>query len=141
MIKQFVRDYFIIYAGCMMGTLVFCTFFYPAVEFGLEYFRWMMLFALLGDLPVFIFYSRRELTEKQIFLRYALHMIVLEVVLLTTAYFLGCYENFGQGCFFAMIILGVYVIVRLINYHSDSKIAKSVNQRLKEIQEEENRGY
>lgn len=133
LLKMFYQEYLAIYAGSMIGTFIFCSFFFPDAKFELNYFAWMMLFALLGDLPIFVFYSKKPLTRKQDMFRIGLHLCLLEIVLLTTAYFLGCYETIYQCFWFFLLILAIYMIIRLGHYGQNTKTAKKMNERLEEM--------
>ncbi|NLL77963.1 MAG: DUF3021 domain-containing protein [Clostridiales bacterium] len=132
LIKKMLMQYIIIYAGSMFGTLVFCSIFYPSDLFGLDYFVWMLLFSLLGDLPLLVFYSAKELTEKQWITRQIIHFLLLEAVLLSAAYKTGMFEGVIEGTAFVFVILAVYVLVRLITFRNDIRLAQKMNFRLQE---------
>lgn len=140
LIKKMLVQYIIIYAGSMFGTLVFCSIFYPDEMFGLDYLVWMLLFSLLGDLPLLVFYSKRELTEKQWIIRQGIHILLLELVLLCAAFQMGLYEGVIQGAAFALVIIGIYVLVRFITFRGDSKLAHELNVRLQERKNKETNG-
>lgn len=133
LLKRIVNSYFVIYGCSMMGTLLFCLIFDPESVFDVRYLEWMLLFSALGDLPALVFYSRKELTEKQWRVRLVIHFILLEAVLLVTAKYLKLYETFVQGAVFAGIILLVYVLVRAVCFAGDFRTAKDINDKLKEI--------
>ena len=136
MIKKMITSYFTIYGCTMMGTLFYCLIFNPTDSFGLDYFCWMLVFALAGDLPSLLFYSRKELNEDQWNVRFVIHFVVLESVLLTFAKYLGMYQTVLEGIFFAVIILVVYIVVRAVCFAGDKMIADEINERLKQISEE-----
>ena len=135
-LKMMMRNYLLIYAGSMISTWVFCIIFEPDACFDLNYFAWMMIFAACGDLPVLVFYSRKKLTEKQWKIRFAIHLILLEIVLLTFAYFAKMYQTFRQGFLFAILIFAVYLIIRLFEYRSDKKDAEKMNMKIQENRKE-----
>ena len=136
-IKDMINNYFIIFTGCMAGTWIFCMLFYPDATFNLKYFQWMALFALVGDLPNMVFYSKHELSEKQQLARIIIHLILIETMLMVFAKYLGIYETLTQALVMVLIIIGVYVVVRVIDYIGNSKTAKELNERLAEIQKAE----
>ena len=77
-----------------------------------------------------LFYSPKELTEKQWRVRKVLHFITLEIVLLFTAKCLDFYQTLLQGAFFFILILLVYIIVCLSVYYSDKRLANTLNEEI-----------
>ncbi len=133
LLKRIFNSYFVIYGCSMMGTLLFCLIFNPESVFGVRYFEQMLLFSALGELPALIFYSKKELTEKQWRVREIIHFILLETVLLIMAKYMELYRTFFQGIVFAGIILLVYILVRAVCFAGDFQTAKHINDKLKEI--------
>lgn len=132
LIYLLINQYFIIYTGSMVATYCFCIIFYPGNELPVSYLAEMLLFTLCGTLPGFVFYSPRELTETQWRVRMWIHIGLLEGVLLTAGKILGLYEGIKEGFWFAVAILGVYILVRSITYLLDQRTAKELNEKLKE---------
>ena len=135
--KCLIQDYFVIVTGTLMGTLVYCLIFERSTTFSLFYLGWVLVFSLLADLPLCIFYSKKELTEHQWMIRFVLHFIVLEGLLLTLAYFANMYHNLIGGAVFALIVAGVYVLVRFSGHQINVRIALKMNENLKRMQETE----
>ena len=135
--KCLVQDYFVIVTGTLIGTLVYCLIFERSTTFSLFYLGWVLIFSLLADLPLCIFYSRKELTEHQWMIRFILHFITLEGLLLTLAYFANMYHNLIGGVVFALIVAGVYVMVRYIGHQINIQVALKMNEHLKRMQENE----
>lgn len=136
LVKKMITSYFIIYGCTMMGTLFYCLIFCPNDSFELNYFGWMLMFALAGDLPSLLFYSRKELNERQWNVRFIIHFFVLESVLLIFAKYLSLYETVLEGVVFAVIILVIYIVVRAVCFASDMMVADEINERLKQISRE-----
>ena len=133
LIKRLLMSYPVIYGGAMMATWLCCIIYSPEIRFGLDYFAWMFLVALLGDLPLLWFYSRKELTNKQWRVRLLLHFITLETILLLVGYYMTWYETFTEGLVFTFSILCVYVIVRTISFTGDLLEARKLNEQLKKL--------
>ena len=132
LIKRLVISYPIIYGCSMMVTFVFCMIFYPDSVFGVDYFGKMFLFALAGDLPSLVFYSKRELSHKEWMVRIIIHLLLLEGVLLVIGRFMGLHDNMVEGIVFFFIVLAVYVVVRLLVFSDDERQAKEINKALEE---------
>lgn len=132
LIKKLVISYPIIYGCSMMATFVFCLVFYPDSDFGLYYFGEMFLFALAADLPSLVFYSKRELSHKELMVRIIIHLLLLEGVLLVIGRLMGLHENITEGIVFFFIVLAVYVVVWLLVFSDDARQAKEINKALEE---------
>ena len=132
-LKNMVSNYFVIFTGTMLGTLVFCLVFEPNDQFSLAYLGWMFFFSLIGDLPLLVFWTNKNLSNRQWAVRMICHALLLETVLLILGYKLEMYDTFVEGCFFALIVAGVYVLVRFLGFRSDIKLARELNERVKEI--------
>lgn len=135
LIKRLIVSYPIIYGCSIMAAYVFCLFFDPDTVFGLEYLEGFFLFALAGDLPSLVFYSRRELSNREWRIRVILHLLLLEGVLLSFGRVMGLYKTMSEGIFFFFIVLLVYVVVRLLAFSGDISSAKEINEALAEIKE------
>ncbi len=133
LLKRLLISYPIIYGGGMMATWLCCMIYSPDSVFSLEYFGWMFVIALLGDLPCLIFYSRKELTAKQWTNRWLIHLALLEGILLIVGYYLELYEGIMQGVVFGISVLLVYVIVRVLCFTGDFFEANQINEQLKKI--------
>lgn len=132
LIKKLVISYPIIYGCSMMATFVFCLVFYPDSDFGLYYFGEMFLFALAADLPSLVFYSKRELSHKELMVRIIIHLLLLEGVLLVIGRLMGLHDNITEGIFFFFIVLAVYVVVWLLVFSDAARQAKEINKALEE---------
>lgn len=132
LIKKLVISYPIIYGCSMMATFVFCMIFYPDSDFRLDYFGKMFLFALVADLPSLVFYSKRELSHKELMVRIIIHLLLLEGVLLVIGRLMGLHDNMAEGIFFFFIVLAVYVVVLLLVFSDDARQAKEINKALEE---------
>ena len=134
-LRKMISGYPIIYGGTMMGTW-FCILVYaPSEKFGVDYFSWMFLVALLGDLPILIFYSKKKLTEKQWKIRTVLHALVLAVVMLVVGYAFDFYDNLKEGIIFMVTVIGVYLMVSMIGFAGGILEAKRINEQLKKMKE------
>ncbi|MGN0249497.1 MAG: DUF3021 family protein [Lachnospiraceae bacterium] len=131
-IGKIILGYPIIYGGSMMATYLFCMIFDRNATFSLDYFGYMFLFALVGDLPSLVFCSKRELSKKEWNIRLLLHFILLETVLLVFAGILGMYHTLTEGIFFFVLVMAVYVMVRGLTFAGDILEVKKINAKLRE---------
>lgn len=131
-IKNLVLDFPVIYGLSMIATLIWSACSSPEARYGLNFFWEMLLFSLGADLPIFVFYSRKELSSKQFILRLAIHAALLEAILLPAGYFIGLWGGVGGFFAFFMTILAVDAAVIGLTYLSDKKTIKEVNDAIKE---------
>lgn len=132
-LKKMLLGYPLIYGGAMMGTW-FCILIYaPNETFGVDYFGWMFLVALVADLPMLIFYSQKRLSNRQWNIRKILHAIILTLVMLGVGYMLEFYETFQEGLIFMVSVVGVYLMVSAFSFAGDFIEAKRINEQLKKL--------
>lgn len=134
LIKTMVRSYFIIATGIIASMFVFCLVFYPNASFTVYDIGGILLLALLTDLPYLLFYSGTELSKKQVYLRKAVHLPVLLVIVICFAAQWNWLhmEHAGEVALLVVLIIAVYIIVFAMSMHYDKKTASQLNHRLKE---------
>ena len=135
--KGLIHDFFIIVTGTVFGTLFHCWLLAPDVTFSVDYFFWMILFSLAGDVPLLLFYSKKELSEKQWMIRKILHFLVLELLLLGIGNMLEMYEDVLSGVMFALTVAAVYLLVCAIGHQSNRQLAVKLNRRLEKLREDD----
>ncbi len=135
-IKKLIRDYFIIFAIIVIFLTILRQIFLPDMYLELKDIFICMIGALLGDLPSLIFYSAKEMSEKEMRIRIIIHFVVLEAVLLT----FGCVIRLVNGILptiiFAFQIAVIYVFVRFLSWLDDRKAANRINEKLKAMKDE-----
>lgn len=127
LIRQLIKDYFVIFGILIIGS-VFLT---PAETINRDYVLLTMTFAAIGDLPSIVLWSRSELSEDNRQWRDILHFVLLEAVILIYAGIIGLVSSFLEYTVFAVEILVIYLLVRIIAYGGDLATAKKINKRLK----------
>lgn len=131
LIKQLIRDYFIIFGILTIGT-VFLT---PTDTINRDYILLVMAFAAVGDLPSIVLWSKSELTEKNKKFRMIVHFMLLELVILIFGGITGIVKGVDGYIIFAIEIAIIYIVVRLINWRGDLSTAKKINDRLKNLKD------
>jgi hypothetical protein len=94
------------------------------------------LFALAGDLPSLVYYSKKEFSTKSKYLRMIIHIVLLEAVILTFGNIMGQVSGVEQTALFGIEVFGIYVLVGLFTWLIDRKIAYDINQQLSSIRSE-----
>ncbi len=134
LLKVMLRSFCMIATGVVVSMYVFCLIFYPNVSFELDDIGRILLMAIAGDLPYLLFYSRKELSKKQMHLRQLVHLFVLLALLL---YFARLWDwitltSAKEVVVFLSLVLGVYAVVCLATAYRDKKLADKLNRSLKE---------
>jgi hypothetical protein len=127
-------EYFIITTFVTAAIAVMGLSLDPAARFGYEAFFSPLIFGLVGILPSFVTYSRKELSLRQTLIRKALHVIVLEAMLLAFGSWAGVLHGAVDASFFGLAVFIVYLMVNLINYLTGKKDAGEINKTLKSLQ-------
>lgn len=140
LLHKLIQQYFVIYTCSMMGVLVYSRLFYPGIAFSTGELMGFMAQALLADLPLLVFYSRRELTQRQWLARYVLHFVLLEAVLVGIGTFNGWFQSARHVVGLLGIVAAVYVMVRFWCYVLDLKTASEINERLQERRRSDQKG-
>ena len=134
LLKTMFRSFFIIVTGIIASMYVFCLIFYPDASFSLHDIGGILVMAFVSDLPYLIFYSGKELSKKQMYIRKSIHLPVLLSVVL---YFACLWDwisinHTKEVLTFVLLFLFVYIMVFITCKYQDQKLADKLNRRLRE---------
>jgi hypothetical protein len=132
-IKKVINDYFLIFASVMILLTILNGS--PDYSFKIKDIYKIMICALVGDLPSFILYSSKELSEKKMKKRIIIHFIVLEAVVLFFVNALGWITGIIETSVLAFEIAFICLLIRFLGWRADKKVAISINEKLKELKE------
>ena len=135
LLKTFCYHYFLIYGMTVIVTFFWCLA-VGDTAITLDYFWKIMIFALVADLPVFVFWARNELTARQMLIRIIIHGILLEILLPTAGWLIGMWRGVGGFFVFFFVVLVVDASVFGITYLKTSVEAGSINSALKKRRSE-----
>lgn len=136
-VKKMVVNYFIIFAIIVISITLLRQVFVPDTYLKLQDIYIYMLCALIGDLPSLIFYSPKELTEKEMRLRIVIHFVVLEAAILIMANAMGLASGIINTAFLAVQVAFIYVVVRFIAWLDDRREANNINEKLRAMKSQE----
>lgn len=128
-LKTFCFHYALIYGLTMIATFFWCLA-AGDTSVELDFFWKAMIFSLLADAPVFVFYSRKELTSRQTLIRIIAHGALLEIVLPAVGWFIGMWRGVGGYFVFFITVLIVDASIFVITYLKTSVEAGSINSAL-----------
>lgn len=132
LLKMFLLHLFVIYGLSMTVSLIWCACDSPDKTFGIDFLWKMLLFSLGADLPLFVFYSKKELSPKQFLVRIIIHATLLEPILLTSGYFIGLWSGVGGFFVFFFVVIAVDVVVTALTYINTKASADQINAAIKE---------
>lgn len=145
-LKTFSYHYFLIYGMTVIATFFWCLA-SGDTSIPLSYFWKIMIFSLVADAPVFVFWSKKELTSKQTLVRIVIHAALLEILLPTAGWFIGMWRGVGGFFVFFVTVLVVDASIFGITYLKTSVEAGNINSALskrkleKKKREEEDDGF
>jgi hypothetical protein len=134
-IKKNLMNFFIIVTFISVAMGILGISLKPGTTFGYEAFFSPVIYGAVAMLPSFVFYSRRELSFKQMLLRRILHFVILEATLLIFSFLLGLLDDTETAAYFAASVFIVYLLTNIIRWIIDSKTAGEINKGLKRIKQ------
>jgi len=131
--KKLLHSFFVIVTGILASILFFCLIFYPDFSFSLKDIGRIFLMALASDLPLVIFYSRNEISKRQMVIRYVILLFVLLSILTYFAHLWDWVEldKPKEVLVFVALVMGVYAIVMATMAYQDKKLSDKLNNGLK----------
>lgn len=108
---------------------------YPTEQISYDAFLVPPLFGLLSVLFGIVTWSKEEQTIKQVLIRRAIHLALIEAMVFGVNYFAGNRFPLAEAVILAIGIAVVFVAVYVITWLSDRKSARDFNDKLKKYQE------
>lgn len=106
----------------------------PAARFGYEAYFSPLIFGFVGLVPSVVTYSRRELSLREALVRKALHVVVLEALLIAFGFVVGVLHGVTDASFFGLAVFVVNLAVNWISWQIDKKDAREINKTLRSLQ-------
>lgn len=138
-LKSMLQVFVNVTAGNTIGAAIYLTVFDRDYQFTYG-FLWQFIgiaaVCALGDL---IFYSRTELSKKQIKFRFVLHYIYTNIIVVGGAFICGWVEpgEIINIIFLFGLVSVIYVYITTIMFKNDKKTAEDLNKKLKSIHQNE----
>ena len=134
--KEIVKEFFVISTLVNVAIFVLGSIFDKDARFGYDAFLAPLIYAAFSLLPAGITYSGRELSVKEVLIRKAIQLVLIEVIL-----FLFCFgiDSLSQSEPLLLFGLGVsiaviYVLVHLLDWLVASREAEKLTRDLKAFQ-------
>lgn len=133
LLKSMFHAYFVITTGAVLSMYISCLLFNPYGSFSTADIGGILLVALVSDLSFFIFYSNKDISKKEMVLRFSIHIPAIVGMLL---YFAQLFKWVNlkspqQVVVFILLVLGVYTCTLMISFYQDKKTADKLNDYLR----------
>ncbi len=136
-IKLVVTHFFIITVSVMFVISVSNSV--AGVKYYSSDFPWQIIITgIITALPTFLFYSNKEPTKKQYIVRFIIHFILIETIVMIEGWILNWYSTFLNGLIIFGMVVFVYAVVLAYTYFVSSNTAKSINKALEKFNADEN---
>ena len=132
-----VRTFFAVVTLINVVMLVMGLSIAPKEQFGYEAFLAPLLYGAVGTLPNVVMYSKKELKLKELLVRKAIQVVLIEVLVLFVAFY-GADEFWQQPHIIAGVaisILLIYILVSVIDWLQNYFTAKHMTEDLMKFQE------
>lgn len=133
--RKFITNHLIIFALIVTCISVARQIYYPNIPIKLTDIYVYMICSFMVNLLSLIFYSKKEISEKEMWIRRITHFISLEIVLLVFAYSIGFVESIKDIFLLEIQIAVVYVIDHYLVWMYDRKTADKINDKLNDFKE------
>jgi hypothetical protein len=136
-LKLMLVEFFIILSGTTICATVFCTVFNPGVQLGIDFLWELIALAFFTTLPQVLFYSKKELTGRQMKIRQTIHLILVVGLLIFLAYAWGWIEmnSFVEPLAFIVLVLLSYAGIAWFIYQREKKLANALNEKLQKFKD------
>ena len=133
-IKNMIYSFFIIVTSILASMCIFTLIFNPEALFTLTDLLGIFITALITTSTTFIFYSKKELTKKQMRIRTIIHIVVLLAICLFLSQIFGWanFKNHIETFLFVLSVFGTYVLIYIFSEYRDRKLSDKLNESIKE---------
>jgi hypothetical protein len=134
-IKKTVLTFGLILAGTTISTTLFITLFVPGWEFTIFLLWQIIIVSGVCSLGNLIYYSRGELSKRQMRIRIVLHYLYINAIVLGGA-FLWQWIKPGsavQLLVMLLLIAMVYAVITAWSFKMEEKTARDFNEQLRRL--------
>lgn len=127
-----LRTYFIVVTLITVSTLVLGLYLDPDARFGYEAFASPLIYGACGILPNVVMYTKRELTMKELLVRKAVQLVLIEGFVLFAAFWGTNIYAEQKGAVIGMSgsIFVIYVLVHVIDWLQNCMSARRITEEL-----------
>ncbi len=135
-LSEFIMSFCICTTGITLLEGLLGMLLYPNELLPYKAFFSPPLFALFSEVLGLVTVSKNELTIKQVLIRRAIHLILIEIMVFGLNYAEGYVYPLKEAIVLAVGIAAVFVAVYVVLWLLDRRSAKQFNEQLKRYQQE-----
>ena len=140
-ILLWTRRYVTIYGVIMITSLIMCLLFNPGAEVSVvPFFGRILVFSGISVLSMGVYHAREELTPRAWWGRTALHLLLLEAVLLPLAHAWGFWHSGPDLLIYAAFILLAKALWHLTEYGVSARTAAEIKEQIRKKRLESRNG-
>lgn len=138
-LKKIVDTFFYVLAGSIICTAIYMTIFLPKLYFTVEVIWQVIVMSAITSCGTMIFYSRHEISKKQMKRRVILHYAYINFVVSGLALLWQWVDAGRISQILTMILLtaGTYFSVTTVMINKEKKTADNINRKLRKVYPEE----
>ena len=127
---------FFIAVTCICATMATLgLLFFPNTRFGYEALLSPLLYGMATLLPGLVNYSKHELSVKEAAMRKLIQLVLIEIIVLSIVYSSGTLTGTLLTTTLVLSIFLIYLTVHLVLWLNDKKTAKTINEALLNLQQ------
>ena len=136
-LKMMLTEFVIILSGTTICAAIYCTVFNPDANLGVELLWEIIALAVFTSLPQLLFYSKRELSAKQMRIRQSIHVVLVVGLIILCAYTWGWvgFDSFIEPLAFVVLVLVTYTAITVYMYYREKKLVNMLNEKLREFRD------
>jgi len=138
-VKVIMKTVIYVLCGIVICSAIFISFLYPSAELDVFFLWQMIMIAVLCSLGDILYFSKTELSKKQMKIRKSIHYLYCNLVVLGGAILFGWINAkvILQVIFMIILIAVVYIGVSITMFQKAEKVAENMNRKLSKIHNEE----
>lgn len=126
-LKNRFIDFFLIFGGIL---LIQAFFMEEGQILNAHELKMVALCAVLSDLPSFILYNIENAGKWSMWIRFILHFIVLEVVVVSFSFWADFVSNWEGVAGIVIMVVIIYILVMFTTWTKGSYEAKKINKQI-----------
>ncbi|GKX67163.1 DUF3021 domain-containing protein [Inconstantimicrobium mannanitabidum] len=133
--KEFVVLFCTINTGVMFATAIYISLFEKEASLHVSILWQMLLVTFLTSLSDLLYYSKKELSKKQAIIRTCIQFILVSTIVIVCAYLFDWIDPTKPLYYIVsliVLIIIVYILVKIISYKKDMKMAEKLNEKIAE---------
>lgn len=133
--KESVVLFCTINTGVVFATAIYISLFEKGASLDVSLLWQMLVVTFLTSLSDLLYYSKKELSKEQVIIRTCIQFILVSTIVIVSAYLFEWVDATKPLYYIVsliLLIIIVYILVKIMSYKKDMKMAERLNERLAE---------